>query len=43
MRAVGRAYAELAEIADELAVAIEREDRESGLIPPDAATQRRSA
>ncbi len=43
MRAVSRAYAELAEIADELATAVEREDRASGLIPPDAATRRRSA
>jgi hypothetical protein len=42
MRAVGRAYAELAEIAAELAKAVEREDRQSGLLPP-AAKRRRSA
>lgn len=41
MRAVGRAYAELAEIASELAKAVEREDRASGLLPP--ARRRRSA
>jgi hypothetical protein len=32
MRAVGRAYADLAEIATELATAIEREDHASGLL-----------
>jgi hypothetical protein len=42
MRAVGRAYAELAEIASELAKAVEREDRQSGLLPP-ATKRRRSA
>lgn len=42
MKAVGRAYAELAEIAGELAAAVEREDRESGLLPP-VAKRRRSA
>jgi hypothetical protein len=42
MRAVGRAYAELAEVAAELAKAVEREDRQSGLLPP-AAKRRRSA
>ena len=42
MKAVGRAYAELAEIAGELARAVEREDRQSGLLPP-AAKRRRSA
>jgi hypothetical protein len=42
MRAVGRAYAELAEAAGTLARAIEREDRQSGLLPP-AAKRRRSA
>jgi hypothetical protein len=36
MRAVGRAYADLAEIAGELAKAVEREDRASGLLPPTA-------
>jgi hypothetical protein len=42
MKAVGRAYAELAEVAAELATAVEREDRASGLLPP-AAKRRRSA
>ena len=42
MKAVGRAYAELAEIAGELARAVEREDHESGLLPP-VAKRRRSA
>jgi hypothetical protein len=41
MRAVGRAYAELAELAFALANAVEREDRSSGLLPP--ARRRRSA
>jgi len=41
MRAVGRAYAEIAELASALAKAIEREDRASGLLPP--ARRRRSA
>ena len=43
MRAVGRAYAELAEITAQLATAVEREDRASGLLPPPAAKRRRSA
>jgi hypothetical protein len=44
MRAVGRAYAELAELAAELAKAVEREDRASGLLPPAAEKRhRRSA
>ncbi len=43
MRAVGRAYAELAEIAAELAKTIERADRASGLLPPARGRQRRSA
>jgi hypothetical protein len=42
MRAVGRAYAELAEAAAALAKAVEREDRQSGLLPP-VAKRRRSA
>ena len=42
MRAVGRAYAELAEVSSELAKAVEREDRASGLLAP-AAKRRRSA
>jgi hypothetical protein len=33
LRAVGRAYAELGEVASQLAAAVEREDRESGLLP----------
>jgi hypothetical protein len=41
MRAVGRAYAEIAELASALAKAVEREDRSSGLLPP--ARRRRSA
>jgi hypothetical protein len=41
MRAVGRAYAEIAELASALAKAVEREDRASGLLPP--ARRRRSA
>ena len=41
MRAVGQAYAEIAEIASALAKAVEREDRASGLLPP--ARRRRSA
>ena len=43
MRAVGRAYAELGDIATQLAKAIEREDRASGLLPAPAAKRRRSA
>ena len=42
MRAVGRAYAELAEVASELAKAVQREDRASGLLPA-SAKRRRSA
>jgi hypothetical protein len=42
LRAVARAYAELAEIASELAKAVEREDRASGLLPA-AGRKRRSA
>jgi hypothetical protein len=42
IRAVGRAYAELAEIASQLARAVEREDRASGLLPQ-PAKRRRSA
>lgn len=33
IRAVGRAYAELAEVTSQLADAVEREDRASGLLP----------
>ena len=43
MRAVGRAYAELAEIASQLAKAVERDDRASGLLPPATSKRRRSA
>ena len=42
MRAVGRAYSEIADLASRLAKAVEREDRASGLLPP-AAKRRRSA
>jgi hypothetical protein len=42
IRAVGRAYAELADIASQLARAVEREDRASGLLTP-TARRRRSA
>ncbi|MGH3267136.1 MAG: hypothetical protein ACRDNS_34715 [Trebonia sp.] len=41
MRAVGHAYAELAGIAAQIAEAVEREDRASGLLP--ASRRRRSA
>ena len=43
MRAVGRAYSELAESASQLASAVEREDRASGLLPAAASKRRRSA
>lgn len=43
IRAVGRAYAELAEITSQLADAIEREDRASGLLPRTVGRRRRSA
>ena len=33
IRAVGRAYAELGDIASQLAEVVEREDRASGLLP----------
>jgi hypothetical protein len=42
MRAVGRAYAELADAASQLADAIERHDRASGLLPPARGRRRRS-
>jgi hypothetical protein len=41
MRAVGRTYSEIAEIASALAKAVERDDRASGLLPP--TRRRRSA
>ena len=40
IQAVGRAYAELADIASQLAKAVEREDRASGLLP--SAKRKRS-
>ena len=43
MRAVGRAYSELADVASQLAKAVEREDRSSGLLPHAPAKRRRSA
>lgn len=43
MRAVGRAYAELAKVAAQLADAVEREDRASGLLPARAGRRRRAA
>jgi hypothetical protein len=43
MRAVGRAYAELSEIASQLARAVEREDRASGLLTATGNKRRRSA
>jgi hypothetical protein len=42
LRAVGRAYSELAEVASELAEAVEREDRASGLLRA-ARRKRRTA
>ena len=43
MRAVGRAYTELADIAAQLAKVVEREDRASGLLPRTTTRRRRSA
>lgn len=43
MRAVGFAYAELAEIASQLAEAVEREDRASGLLQDSVRRRRKSA
>jgi hypothetical protein len=43
IRAVGRAYAELAEIASQLAEAVEHEDRASGLLPTSARRRRKPA
>ncbi len=42
IRAVGRAYAELGDVASRLAEVVEREDRASGLLPAAARRQRRS-
>lgn len=43
MRAVGRAYAELSDVAAQLASAVEREDVASGLLPAPRSKRRRSA
>jgi hypothetical protein len=43
MRAVGRAYVELGEIASQLAAAVEAEDRASGLLTAKRARRRRTA
>jgi hypothetical protein len=43
MRAAGWAYAELSEIASQLARAVEREDRASGLLREAGSKRRRSA
>ena len=43
MRAVGQAYTELADVASQLAKAIEREDRASGLLRAATGKRRRSA
>ena len=43
LRAVARAYTELADAAAQLAEAVEREDRASGLLPPAARAGRRRA
>ncbi len=42
LRAVARAYVELAEVASELAAAVERDDRASGLLPPRRTGRRRA-
>jgi hypothetical protein len=42
MRAVGRAYSELAEVADQLAAAVEKADRASGLLAAAPARRRKS-
>jgi hypothetical protein len=43
LRAVAHAYAELGDVADQLALAVEREDRASGLLPPAVLKRRKSA
>jgi hypothetical protein len=43
LRAVASAYADLAEVASQLADAVEREDRASGLLPSSGRRRRRSA
>jgi hypothetical protein len=43
VRAVGRAYAELGEVTELLAEAVEREDRASGLLPAGGRRRRKAA
>jgi hypothetical protein len=43
LRAVARAYVELADVASGLATAVERADRASGLLPPRRTGRRRAA
>jgi len=43
IRAVGHAYRELAEVASQLAQAVDREDRSTGLLPAAPRRRRRSA
>ena len=43
LRAVASAYAELAEVASQLAKEVERLDRASGLLPAASGRRRRSA
>jgi hypothetical protein len=43
MRAVAHAYADLADVVAQLAEAVEREDRASGLLPRRAKRERRTA
>ena len=43
LRAVARAYAELADITAELAKAVERQDRANGLLPPATTGRRRTS
>src|SRR5947209_11016641 len=43
LRAVARAYTELADITAELAKAVERQDRSTGLLPPAKTGRRRTS
>jgi hypothetical protein len=43
LRAVARAYVELADVVSELAAAVEREDRARGLLPPRRTGRRRAS
>lgn len=43
MRAVARAYAEVTDVASELARAVQRQDRASGLLPAAAGRRRKTA